>query len=894
VRKYVFSLLLLLAATAVMGQKKSIVTLIKSQSSTGIKVNGKDVVKVYQGTFLQDYSTLSSDSAYFYPALNAFDAFGHVVINQGDTLHIYADLLNYNGNTKVAILTNNVRMVDKDAVLTTNHLNYNTATRIGTYTEGGKLVNKDNTLLSKNGYYFAFSRDSYFRYNVSLTTPDALVITDTMRYNTGTKISYFYGPTDIYSVPKKGEKDTARDTLYTENGDYNTNTEQAAFGKHNLYHSGTKSLKGDSLFYDKLKGYGRAVKHVTFIDKEQKVTINGNLGTYFKSDEHTVMTEDPYIIMVTEKNDSTKTDSSAKADSVAKADSILKKKPAQSKNLISMAQLIKKTLPKTIDTTAASSKSMRAKTDSLTKLVQSNINQATAGNLIKLAQNKNILSKADSLLKLPPGTITAANADSLLKLVQNKFGKARVDSLLKLPPGTITKAKVDSLLKLPQNSTTKTKAAPAKKPGKNVKGAPKSGHENKPGLPAKTVPVKDTSKVKVDSVYMSADTIETQILTYKDLKKYQEKQRLAHLRDSTGAKNKKPVVESKFLTAVSLKIQPDTSYRQRNYFGKPKPPKKKAVKLPSKKQLELDSLEKKRVADSIVTARLAEPNDTARIRIIIAHHNYKMYKSDLQAKSDSMFYASSDSTIRCFVNPMMWSQGSQLTGDTIYLQMKHKKLDNMKMFPHAFIVNIEKTDSLHFNQVSGRRMRGFFKDDKLRRMYVEGNAESIYFSRDSGKMTISGMQRSLSSTIVVDFKNNEVTNLGFYTKPENRYAPLNKFKEDEKILKGFIWKPKERPVSKESIIPSYHKKKETVKPPPGKPGAVKPPNKKPTGAKGKQVTAPPGKLPALKTAKDSVLKRDTAKIKTDTTKMPALKTGKDTAIVKPPIAKTPDGAGKVE
>ena len=100
------------------------------------------------------------------------------------------------------MLTDNVRMVDKDATLSTNHLVYNTATRIGTYTEGGKLVNKDNTLLSKNGYYFAFTRDSYFRYNVSLTTPDALIKTDTMRYNTGSKIAYFYGPTNIY-----GKKD---------------------------------------------------------------------------------------------------------------------------------------------------------------------------------------------------------------------------------------------------------------------------------------------------------------------------------------------------------------------------------------------------------------------------------------------------------------------------------------------------------------------------------------------------------------------------------------------------------------------------------------------------------------------------------------------------------------
>ncbi len=852
--KYVLSLLFLLTAASVLGQKKSIVNLIRSQSSTGIKLNGKDVVKVYQGTFKQDYSTLTSDSAYFYVQDNLVDAFGHVIINQGDTLNIYSDKLHYDGNTKVAILTDNVRMVDRDATLTTNHLNYNTATRIGTYTDGGKLVNKDNTLLSKNGYYFAFSRDAYFRYNVSLTTPDALVKTDTMRYNTKSKISYFYGPTNIYSIPKKGEKEKDRDTLYTENGDYNTTTEQAAFGKNNLYHSGTKSLKGDSLFYDKLKGYGRAVKRVTFADKEQKVTIKGDLGTYFKTEELTVVTQDPYAIMVTEQKDSTKTDSVTKADSIAKADSLLKKQPAKGQNVISMAQLIKKTIPGAADIPGANSKNVEAKADSLMKQTK---NRAA------------ITALTDTL---------AANSKNI-------------------------KGKADSLMKQTKNKPANPKVATAKKAATGLKKQNKLATGDKEKQPQKPAMPKDTSKMKVDSIYMSADTIETRILTYKDLKIYQEKQRLAHIRDTVTRVKKPAEKESKYLAGVQRRIEPDTTYRHRDFFGKAKPAAvlKKPEKPLSKKQMALDSIAKKKVADSVLMARALEPSDTARIRIIIAHHHFKMFKSDLQAKSDSMFYSNADSTIRCFVNPMMWTQGSQLSGDTIFLQMKHKKLDNMKMFPNAFIVNIEKTDSVHFNQVGGKRMRGFFKDDKLHRMFIEGNAESIYFSRDSGKMTISGMQRSLSSRIRVDFKNNQATNLAFYTKPENRYGPLDKFKDDDKVLKGFIWKPKDRPVSKESIIPSYNKKPSATKSPPdksktGKPGTKKLLNGK--TVKGGTPTVPPGKLPDLKTGKDSTLKTDTTKMpglktgkdsirKIDTVKMPALKTGKDTTKVKPVPIKAP-------
>ena len=115
-----------------MGQKKSVINLLRSKSIQGVKINGVDMLKVYGGTFQQDFSTLTSDSAYFHQAENTFDAFGHVVVSQGDTLNIYSDKLNYNGNTKIAILTDHVRMVDKDATLTTDYLIYNTATKFGT------------------------------------------------------------------------------------------------------------------------------------------------------------------------------------------------------------------------------------------------------------------------------------------------------------------------------------------------------------------------------------------------------------------------------------------------------------------------------------------------------------------------------------------------------------------------------------------------------------------------------------------------------------------------------------------------------------------------------------------------------------------------------------------
>lgn len=749
-----------MAATAVMAQKKSVINLISSESLQGVKINGVDVLKVYKATFQQDYSTLTSDSAYFHQKENTFDAFGHVIITQGDTLHIYSDKLNYNGNTKIAILTENVRMVDKDATLTTNYLTYNTATRIGTYTGGGKLVNKDNTLTSKNGYYFARSRDSYFRYDVRLVTPDALILTDTMRYNSGSKIAYFYGPTNIYG--KKKGKDN--DTLYTENGLYNTNTEQAFFGKKNLYRQGTKTLHGDSMFYDRKKGYGRAVKNITFNDTEQKMTLKGDLGTYYKSDERTVVTQHAYAVIVTEEKDTSKNDS-------------VTSKPALE--------------PK---------------------------------NAQKL--------KGDSV-KAPSGTKAAA---------ENK--KESHPVVLDKPVGKVAAINLTAITK---------KDTPVNKKGKKIK--------QKDKLPDTVTAKKDTGRIKRDSIFMTADSLETRVLTFKDLTDLQEKIRLSHIIDTSkrppSIVYKKPL---KFIELSPPKWVHDTVYLHSGYFGEPKPkkspPKKAEKKLSKQDSLKIsrqDSL-KKLKTDSVYLTRKIQLSDTARVRILSAFHHAKIFKSDLQGKSDSVFYSTSDSTIHMFVQPILWTQGSQLSGDTINLQMKNKKLDNMELFPSAFIVNIEKKDSVHFNQVAGKKMRGFFKDGKLQRMYVDGNAETIYFSRDSTG-DVKEMQRSLSSRVRINFKDSKLSDLTFSGKPEHRYGPIAKFNDDDKILKGFIWKPKERPLSKESII---HPVIEI---------SVKASETKKGAGKGKQV---PGKSAGAKAAKD------TSAGKAGNINAPGVKMGKDT------------------
>jgi lipopolysaccharide export system protein LptA len=160
VKKSSLSCLFMLIVLLCSAQQR--IDLLSSKSSVSNK--NKEWITFYRPVFGHEGSTLSADSAHLYNSGEEdtyFDAFGNVIITQPNGTVIYADKLKYVESTRLATLTNNVRMVDKGSVLTTNYLTYNMRSGIGTYTGGGRIVNESDTITSKNGYYFDKTKDAF-------------------------------------------------------------------------------------------------------------------------------------------------------------------------------------------------------------------------------------------------------------------------------------------------------------------------------------------------------------------------------------------------------------------------------------------------------------------------------------------------------------------------------------------------------------------------------------------------------------------------------------------------------------------------------------------------------------------------------------------------------------
>lgn len=648
-------------------------TQIKLESAEKADIDAKKSISyLRKPVFSHEGAILRCDSAVLYVDRNYFEAFRNVHINQGDTLNIYSDLLNYDGNAKKAHLEKNVKLLDRENTLTTDILDYDMVAKIGKYTTGGKLVNKDATITSQQGFYFSNTRDAYFKVNVRVVTAEKTTISseETLRYNTATNWTYFYGPTNIKN------KD---DKLYTEDGSYNTKSENAMFGKKNLYTNGSRSLKGDSLYYYGKTGYGKAVKNIVFKDTKDQTTLWGQLGEYYRNEERIVVTQKAYV-------------------GIGTKDSIT---------------VNNKKLPDTLWLGADTLESQRSLVKDLKLLTRPAVkkdNEIGAEDEKEKAEKEKEKAEARKLL-----------AQSAVAPKDNK--KAT---------GTETK-----LSKKEQKQFEEE--------------AKKTIKETSPPPPPDSLAL---SKLKLKQDSLTADSL-------MKLKKI----------------------------AAPAKVEPTkNAVQQKLNASKTKPASNSAAATKNAASLGANKLS----ADSTVN-----PADTVKARVIKAFHNVRVYKSNMQAKADSLYYTSADSTLRWYNNPILWSDGTQQTGDTINVFFKNSKIHNFQVINNGFIVNVD-GDSTKFNQVKGKIITGFFADGELRNMYVDGNAESIYYSKNN-KGEYDNVNQTVSSRLRFKFQEKELTHIVTVREVEGAVDPMDKLSK-EPLLTGFIWKPELRPVSKADII----------------------------------------------------------------------------------------------
>ena len=245
----------------------------KQQSDSFMIVSGN--VRFIKAAMIMD-----CDSAHFFPETESFDAFGNIKMQQGDTLFIYADELNYDAPARIATLYadpgKKVRMINRDVTLETDIFTYDLGIELGYYNTGGVLYDSQNRLISQEGEYMPQTKDANFYSDVRLFShgkTDTLVIySDSLFYNTNSKISVLRSPSEI--INKRG-------TIYTTDGLYDTALDTAALYERSLVTSPEgRTLTADTIYYDRVSGLGECFGYMIMTDSARQASLQADYGFF--------------------------------------------------------------------------------------------------------------------------------------------------------------------------------------------------------------------------------------------------------------------------------------------------------------------------------------------------------------------------------------------------------------------------------------------------------------------------------------------------------------------------------------------------------------------------------------------------------------------------------------
>lgn len=257
--------------------------------------------------FRQEGCYMYCDSAYFYQSTNSMSAFGNVKMEQGDTLFLYCDSLDYNGDTMYGQLYDHVHMIHRskktksNTHLYTDYLTYDRDIEEAQYPETGVMVDSLVHLRSQVGWYYPNTQEAFFQFDVQgrvyerdsvwksmggmpphtyypddkKLVPKYYLYSDTLRYNFVNDLATVLGPSKIINDST---------TIHTRRGYFNTKSQQSTLYRRSYITSPGRYAIADTIFYDSMKGWAEARGHIHAVDTTDFMSVKGDYGYYIDND----------------------------------------------------------------------------------------------------------------------------------------------------------------------------------------------------------------------------------------------------------------------------------------------------------------------------------------------------------------------------------------------------------------------------------------------------------------------------------------------------------------------------------------------------------------------------------------------------------------------------------
>lgn len=231
-----------------------------------------------------------------------------------------------------------------------------------------------------------------------------------------------------------------------------------------------------------------------------------------------------------------------------------------------------------------------------------------------------------------------------------------------------------------------------------------------------------------------------------------------------------------------------------------KPSQKQTIKVETSQP---DSSTYKNISDTLHLSLGDKPitqvdEESDSVQIFLAYRDVRLIRANMSGICDSLYYSSIDSIFRLHQQPILWMDSTQMQSDSIYIYMKDDEAEKVELFNHAIIIH--ENDPGVYNQIAGKKITAWFRDNHLTHVLVDGNAESIYFLKNDSNQYLGG-NHAIGAWINVTFNDsNEVQKINVSKSPEAKFTPIQQIHFDSYRLPNFAWYWSYKPHTKWDVI----------------------------------------------------------------------------------------------
>jgi lipopolysaccharide export system protein LptA len=240
-----------------------------------------------------DGATLQCKKVHLYNADDFLEAFGDVVLKQGDTITQTSKYIQYDGKTKQSLSWGNVILKNQTMTLETDTLHFDRVAQQLFYKSGATIKDDTNVLESIEGNFYLNTNKFQAISDVVITNPDYVLKSNHLDYFTDSGLTYLYGKTTI-----TGEENF----IYCEKGFYDTKADISHFTKNAYILYKDRRIDADSLYYDRNRGFASASKNIIMRDTVNKITLKGDYSEYYRKKDSAFVVKKAVAITQTEKD----------------------------------------------------------------------------------------------------------------------------------------------------------------------------------------------------------------------------------------------------------------------------------------------------------------------------------------------------------------------------------------------------------------------------------------------------------------------------------------------------------------------------------------------------------------------------------------------------------------